>query len=230
MQVKYITVKGAERLGRSPFYVGVVQHDRTMSSREAYEYIAEFTGYKPASVRAVHMAAAEFIRENQRLGNITSLDVVSSRRNYVRGAFGGLEGPWVKGVNYLSVQAVETDPFKSLLAAIVPTNRTEGAKPVVNTVLDETTMVYDEITGTDTFSIAGADLAPDSTKDDEYVALANAQGVETKCAVDYSDLQNVKAHLASAVPAGQYTLKVYTRSGLGARFGVHVATRKVTVK
>ena len=230
MQVKYITVKGSEGLGRSPFYVGVVQHDRTMSKREAYEYIAEFTGYKPASVRAVHMAAAEFIRENQRLGNITSLDGVASIRNYVRGAFAGLDGPWVKGVNYLSVQAVEMDPFKSLLAALVPTNRTEGAKPVVNTVLDEATMVYDEITGTDTFSIAGADLAPDATKDDEYVALVGAQGGETKAEITFSDLQNVKAHLNAALPAGEYTLKVYTRSGLGDEFGVHVATRKVTVE
>ena len=32
-----------------------------------------------------------------------------------------------------------------------------------------------------------------------------------------------------ALPAGQYTLKVYTRSGLGDQFGVTVATRKVTV-
>ena len=60
-------------------------------------------------------------------------------------------------------------------------------------------------------------------------ALANALGVETKCAVDFSDLQNVKAHLESALPAGQYTLKVYTRSGLGDQYGVHVASRKVVV-
>ena len=40
------------------------------------------------------------------------------------------------------------------------TNKTEGAKPVINTVLDETTREYDVITGTHVFSIAGADLAP----------------------------------------------------------------------
>ena len=44
-----------------------------------------------------------------------------------------------------------------------------------------------------------------------------------------SDLQNVKAHLEEALPAGQYTLKVYTRSGLSDEYGVHVATRKVVV-
>ena len=230
MQVKFITVKGSENLGRSPFYVGLVQHDRTMSRRETYEYLAERTGYKATAIRAVFMAAAEFIRENQRKGNITYIDGVASIRNYVRGAFDGLSGPWVKGRNVLMVNAVEMEPFKSLLAAILPTNNTEGAKPTINTVLDETTLVYDVITGTDTFSIAGADLAPDTTKDDEYVALVDVHGVETKAEITFSDLQNVKAHLESSLLAGEYTLKVYTRSGLGDQFGVHVASRKVVVE
>ena len=230
MTVKFITVKGSENLGHSPFYVGVVQHERTMSRRETYEYLAERTGYKATAIRAVFMAAAEFIRENQRKGNITFIDGVASIRNYVRGAFDALTGPWVKGRNVLMVNAVEMEPFKSLLAAILPTNNTEGAKPVINTVLDETTLVYDVITGTDTFSIAGADLAPDTTKDDEYVALVDVHGIETKAEITFSDLQNVKAHLASSLLAGEYTLKVYTRSGLGDQLGVHVATRKVVVE
>ena len=229
MTVKYITVKGPDRLAREPFYMGVPQHERTLSRREFYDLVAGRTGYRPTAVKAVFMALAEYIRENQRKGNITYLDGVASIGNYVKGAFAGLSGPWVKGVNYLSVQAVEMDPFKSLLAAILPINNSEGAKPVINTVLDETTLVYDVITGTDGFSIAGADLAPDATKDDEYVALADVHGIETKAEITFSDLQNVKAHLASALEPGEYTLKVYTRSGLGDQYGVHVATRKVVV-
>ena len=230
MTVKYITVKGPDRLAREPFYMGIPQHDRTLSRREFYDLVAGRTGYRPTAVKAVFMALAEYVRENQRKGNITYIDGVASVRNYVKGSFGGLAGPWVKGVNYLSAKAVEMDPFKTLLAAIVPVNNSEGAKPAINTVLDETTLVYDVITGTDTFSIAGSDLAPDATMDDEYVALVDAHGVETKAEITFSDLQNVKAHLASALPAGEYTLKVYTRSGLGDQFGVHVAARKVVVE
>ena len=229
MTVKYITVKGPDRLAREPFYMGIPQHDRTLSRREFYDLVAGRTGYKPTAVKAVFMALAEYIRENQRRGNITYLDGVASIRNYVRGAFEGLAGPWVKGRNILMVKAVEMEPFKSVLAAVVPLNRTEGAKPAINTVLDETTLVYDVITGTDVFSIAGADLAPDTTKGDEYVALVSAQGVETKAEITFSDLQNVKAQLASALPAGEYTLKVYTRSGMGEAFGVKTATRRVAV-
>ena len=229
MIVKFITVKGPDRLATEPFYMGVVQHERTMSRRETYEYLAERTGYKATAIRAVFMAAAEFIRENQRKGNITYIDGVASIRNYVRGAFAGLSGPWVKGRNVLMVNAVEMEPFKTILVGVVPSNNTEGAKPVINTVLDETTLVYDVITGTDTFSIAGADLAPDTTKEDEYVALVDVHGIETKAEITFSDLQNVKAHLASSLLAGEYTLKVYTRSGLGDAFGVHVASRKIVV-
>ena len=229
MTVKYITVKGPDRLAREPFYMGVPQHDRTLSRREFYDLVAGRTGYRTTAVKAAFMALAEYIRENQGKGNITYIDGVASIRNYVRGSFEGLAGPWVKGRNILMVSAVEMEPFKTVLAAVVPENNTEGAKPVINTVLDETTRVYDEITGTDVFSIAGANLAPDATKEDEYVALVDAHGVETKATLTFSDLQNVKAHLEAALPAGEYTLKVYTRSGLGDQFGVTVATRKVTV-
>ena len=229
MTVKFISMKGAGHLADNPFYVALVQHERTLSKREFYDLAAEYTGYKPTAIKAVFMAAAEFVRENQARGNITCLDGVASIRNYVRGSFDALTGPWVKGRNYLAVKAVAMDPFKTLLAAIVPVNNTEGAKPVINTVLDETTMVYDVITGTDVFSIAGSDLAPDATKDDEYVALVDAHGVETRAVIDFSDLQNVKAHLESGLLAGEYTLKVYTRSGLGDEFGVRTATRRVAV-
>ena len=41
-----------------PYYVGFVQHDRTMSRRETYAYCAERTGFKTAAIRAVFMALA----------------------------------------------------------------------------------------------------------------------------------------------------------------------------
>ena len=179
MQVKFTCIKGSDRLADNPFYIALAQHERTLSKREFYDLVAEYTGYKATAVRAVFMATAEFVRENQRKGNITYIDGVASIRNYVRGAFESLSGPWNKGVNLLAVNAVEMDPFKSAIAEVIAINDTEGAKPVINTVLDETTMVYDVVTGTDVFSIAGAELALDMEKDDEYVALVSKDGTET---------------------------------------------------
>lgn len=230
MAKKFVTTKGPGTLALSPFYIGIPQHDRTMSKKEAYAFFAERTGYKPAAVRAVFLALAAFAKENAGKGNTTHIDGVASLRHFVKGTFEGLGGPWTKGRNLIAVTAIEMDPFKSVLAGIVPVNNTEGAKPVINTVLDEATGEYDVITGTDVFSIAGADLAPDVEKDDEYVAIVDAKGVETKADISYSDLQNVKAAFASAPAGGDCTLVVYTRSGMGEEYGVRKVTRKVTVK
>ncbi len=230
MKVKFMTVKGSDGIrSRVPFYIGIPQHERIMSRREAYAYCAEKTGYTQTAIRAVFKAMARYVRDNAAKGNVTYIDGIASVRHYVKGAFDDLKGPWTKGRNLLLVKAVGMEPFKTVLAGAALVNSTEGAKPIINTVFDETTRVYDEITGTDLFSIAGNDLAPDANAEDEYVALVNAQGVETKCEIEFSDVQNVKARLASALPAGQYTLKVYTRSGFGDEFGVRVATRRVTV-
>ena len=227
--VKFITMKGPDRLSATPFYIGIPQHERVMSKREAYEYAADHTGFKSTAIRAVFMALREYIRENQARGNITYLDEVASIRNYVKGPFDSLTGPWVKGRNYLLVQPVTLEPFKTILGDIVPLNNAEGAKPTIHTVLDEVTREYDVITGADIFSVAGSDLGPDAAKDDEYVALVNGHGLELKCEITYSDLGNVKAKLPAAAPAGEYTLKVYTRSGLGEAFGVKVASRRVVI-
>ena len=232
MNAKFITVKGSNTLTSSPYYIAIVQHERTMSKKETYAYCAEKIGFAPTQVRAAFMALAEYIRENQGRGNITFLDEVTSIRNYVTGAFEGLTGPWVKGRNLLIVKSVEMDPFKSIVADATLINNLEGAKPVINTVLDEETGEYGEIKVGNTFSIAGADLAPDGTKDDEYVALLNDMGtLIAKAEISYSDLQNVKGVFEDAeVEPGEYTLVVCTRSGMGEEYGVKSATRKITVK
>ena len=229
MKVKFALVKGNSTLATSPFYVGIPQHERTMTKKETYAYCAERIGYKPTQVRAVFMALRQYLKDNANRGNVTYIDGIASIRNYVKGAFEGLGGPWVKGKNYLLVQAVEMDPFKSLLGDIIPVNDTEGATPRINTVLDEVTREYDVIVGTDAFSIAGADLAPDATKDDEYVAIVDDLGVETKAEITFSDLQNVKASFETAPAPGNYTLVVHTRCGMGDAFGVKVASRKITI-
>ena len=231
-KVQYITAKGGDRFARSPFYIGIPQHERTMSRKESYAFLADRMGYKATAIRAVFMGLAAYALENAGRGNITQVDGVASIRNTCHGQFEGLTGPWVKGKNFLLVTSVALDPFKSVLSGIVPVNRTEGAKPVINTVYDESAMEYGQITLGETFSVAGSDLGPDTEKEDEKVVLENDKGETVATAsVSYSDLQNVKgAFTGAAVEPGEYTLCVYTRSGMGEEFGVRCAKRKVTVK
>jgi len=150
-------------------------------------------------------------------------------RTVVKGSFANSNGPWVKGRNFLMLNAVELDPFKSMIEGVIPVNRTGGIVPVIKSVLDNITGIYDVISGTDAFTIAGTDLGPDTSKDDEYVGVIAANGTLVKAEIVSSDLNTVKAAFASALEAGEYTLVVATRSGLGNEFGVKTATRKVRI-
>ena len=86
--------------------------ERTMSKREAYELIALKTGYTSTAVKAVFMAAAEYVRENQRRGNITFIDGVASIRNYVR--------------NALYMAAVASIKWNAILGSYYHKKRAEG--------------------------------------------------------------------------------------------------------
>ena len=225
---KFITVKGSLTTDK-PYYIGLLRHERTMTEREAIEYAAEETGYKSAAIRATFLALAKVLKSTVEKGNIAYFDDVASIRTLVKGSFASMTGPWVKGVNYLKVAAVEMDPFKSILSGLTPENTTEGASPIINSVYDETTGVYDTIAAGDTVSVAGQDLGPDASEDDEYMAVVASDGAEYKFEIASSDLQVVKGVLPAGVPAGTATLVVYTRSGYGSAYGVKKATRKVTI-
>ena len=56
MRAKFITVKGPGSLAAEPFYLGILQHERTMSRRETYDHLAERTGFKATAIRAVSTA------------------------------------------------------------------------------------------------------------------------------------------------------------------------------
>ena len=58
-KIKFITVKGQGNLAQEPFYIGIPQHERSLSLREAYELCAEHTGYRATAVRAVFKALAD---------------------------------------------------------------------------------------------------------------------------------------------------------------------------
>ena len=116
MKVKFMTVKGSDGIrSRAPFYIGVPQHERIMSKKEAYAYCSEKTGYTQTAVRAVFQAMARYVRENAAKGNVTYIDGIASVRHYVKGSFDDLKGPWTKGRNLIMVRAVGMEPFKDAL-------------------------------------------------------------------------------------------------------------------
>lgn len=226
---KFITVKGSSRLTDKPFYFGLVQHESVMSRKETYAYLERRLAFSSANIRAAFRALTEVLKENAANGTISFVDEVASVRNVVKGSFQLSSGPWVKGKNFLALSTRELDPFKSVLAGIVPVNKTGGVTPVIKSVLDNVTGIYDVIAGMNEFTLAGTDLGPDAAKDDEYVAVIDGDGTLVKAVIVSSDLNVVKAKFDSAPAPGEYTLIVATRSGIGGEASVKSATRKVTV-
>ena len=148
MNVKFVTARGSNRLTSKSYYIGIPKHERTMSKKETYALCADRTGYKPTAVKAVFLALREYLKENAARGNITYVDGISSVRNYVRGAFEGLGGPWVKGKNYLMVESVRVGPKQVnihpaaneyLLEVLMGTRKSDGVTyhtPVKDIILE----------------------------------------------------------------------------------------------
>ena len=228
---RFATVKGqSETFGTAPFYVGVIQCERVASSRETLAILSERTGFEVAKIRSLFLALAKIIRAYAGKGVFVMLDGVTVFRILCKGGFQNVTGPWVRGVNVLQIASCELNPFKSVLAGLTPSNVTEGLKPVINTVMDLVTKEYDEISGTNEFSVDGYNFALDEAQEDEFVGIRAAGGTLIKAEITYSDLGQVKAKFAEAPEAGTYTLVIATRCGLGTEFGVVTAERKVSVK
>ena len=228
---RFATVKGqSETFGTAPFYVGIIQCERVASSRETLALLSERTGFEVAKIRSLFLALAKIIRLYAGKGVFVTLDGMTAFRILCKGGFQNVTGPWVKGVNVLQIASCELNPFKSVLADLTPSNVTEGLKPVINTVMDLVTKEYDEIAGTNEFSVDGYNFALDEAQEDEFVGIRAADGTLIKAEITYSDLGQVKAKFAEAPEAGTYTLVIATRCGLGTEFGVVTAERKVSVK
>jgi hypothetical protein len=225
----YILVPGSTKLTETPYYVGHVQHESVMNTKEAQAYLSQKLGFSEANIHAALRAASVVICSAALKGQSTTIDNVVAIRPNVKGSFAGSNGPWVKGTNYITLNAVELDAFKNALRGIVPLCKASGITPVIKSVLDNVTGVYDVIAGTNAFTVAGTDLAPDKTRTDEYVGIISADGTLTKAEIASSDLNTVKAAFSSAPKAGEYTLVIATRSGLGDDVGVKTVTRKVAI-
>ena len=230
MAFRFVTKQAPARPGAPVTYMGFVQHEAVMSKKETYAYLADKLEFAAANIKAVFLGLKAYLKENAGAGNISSLNGIASVRNVIKGAFASASGPWVKGKNYIVPTAVELDPFKSTMTGVIPENKTDGAKPVVKSVMDNVTGEYDIITGQDAFTVAGTDLGPDTTKDDEFIGVRAKDGTLTKAEITSSELDTVKAAFPTALAAGEYTLVVATRSGLGDEYGIAEATRKITIK
>ena len=232
MQVN-ITLRKLEnpKPGVPSVYAAGVQHDATLNVDECAPSIAAYLKVTPVQFKTAWKALAGGLKRQAKLGNQSTVDGAFRVGDFVRGWFETLTSPWNKARNFLQVNATAIDPLKSALGDVTVVNRTEGAKPSIDSVLDTLTGQYDEVKVGDPLYVAGKDISIDTSKADEFVALRNKKtGALVKGTVTRSDNQTIDCSFDDvAVEPGEYVFVVQTRSGLGDDFGVATATRGVRV-
>ena len=233
MQVN-ITLRKIEnpKPGIDSVYAAGVQHTATLNADESATAIAAYLKVTPAQFKAAWRALAGSLKRNAKLGNQSTVDGAFRVANMVKGWFQTLSSPWDKTRNFLQVNAVAIDPLKTIVAGADVVNKTEGAKPSIDSVLDTLTGEYDEIKIGNPLYVAGKDISLDTEKADEFAALRNRKtgALVCKATVTRSDNQTLDCKFEGVeVEPGEYLFVIQTRSGLGEDFGVATATRVVKV-
>ena len=226
---KFVVVQST--IGGKTVNRGIVRHSRSIGRDEAIELAYQKTGYQKAKILAVFEGLAKAIKEAVSNSNKAKVNNFASFFEVCKGSFATSQGPWVKGVNYLEVNASPEAAFQFALKGIVPVNSTESTvNPIVNSIYAPDSGNYDEIALGKTIVINGADLAPDYDAEDEGVYFVPDSGTECRFPVDTSeDAQVIAVAPLSGFTAGQKgKIEVRTRSGLGSSYGLKIASRRVT--
>jgi len=220
----------ASTIGDKTVYRASLQHARIMDADTFMNRLNAKSTYPAASHKATCMGFKKVVLENILNAMATAIPGVMRVEHTIGGGFASSRGPWVPGKNSIEVIARALDPLKSVLSALRPVNKTEGAKPSITAI--ETNGVYDVIDGSHSTLATGTDLIMDTTKSDEFAAIIKADGTIVKKANSY--IQNTLGWVEvtfdlTSVENGEYLFAVFTRAGLGDSFGVAKATRKITV-
>lgn len=213
-------------------YVGLVQHIRKMSFKEAVAYFGEKCEKSAAKMASVFKAMGEAIVEvannaqNVKAGDFGSSAIV------VTGSFETARGPWTFGKNFLQIVFKVGEAFKAGLKAITPRVISENILPTITTIYNVELDKYNKIKPDTTVQIAGDDLAPDADAEDEGVFLRRIFGVGTlgaeyPCEITSSELQLVKVTCPDEITPGAYMLIVRTRCGLGSSVALKTVEKLV---
>ena len=231
MAFKYKTAKGSASLSETPFCTGRIQNERIMPKKETYAFLVDEVGGKKADHAAAWKGLAKAIMLNSEMGNAARVDGLGTFRNTCKGAFEGSSGPWVKGRNLILIACNELNEFKNALRDVVPVNNTQGDRPAITSILNLALDEYDQVRVGDEMSMAGTNLAPDTEKSDEFVALYKGDSLVVKAPVTKSELNTVEFKFEGVtLETGDYKVVIFTRCGeAGDDVAVKSASRIIKV-
>ena len=196
------------------YFVGRIQNDRIMSKKETYAYLVDEVGGKKADHAAAWKVLMEFVKENGGRGNALRIDGLGVFRNGVKGGFPSAIGPWKKGKNTLIIECHELAEFRNALDGAVPVNSTQGDKPTIKSILNTDLEEYDVLRIGDIMSMGGTNLAPDTEKPDEFIAVYKDDTLVQKAVVTRSELNTVEFKIEGvSLEPGEYRIGIFTRCG-----------------
>ena len=135
-KLSYTTSLSAFKKGdNSPCYTAHVKHNGTVSSEDFVKLLAERSGENKERVRYIwELAQAEIIRQLSE-GNRLELESIAAGIA-VSGSFDSANAAWDREKNKLSPFINAKGELKEALANLETVNVTQGAKPVILSVLD----------------------------------------------------------------------------------------------
>ena len=232
-KLSYTTVLSQFKKGdNAPCYSARVKHNGTVSTDDFVKALAERSGENKERVRYIWDLAQAEITRQLAAGNRLELESLSAGIT-VTGSFDSANAAWDREKNKLSPFINAKGELKNALADIETVNITEGAKPVILSVLDTIHQTDGLIVGGEECDvlISGKELAVNPDAEDEGVWLEDSKGVIVATAtVSMSDKSIINCHLTTMPTDGEYKLVVATRGGLGEEFGVAIAKKSVKVE
>ena len=147
----------------------------------------------------------------------------------IAGAFAHPDSEFTPGVNRVEVVAIPRGELKNCLTDVKPVNLVKPPAPTIQSIMDLVTGAEWTLTQGNAIGVAGRNLAPDSSREDEKVWLEKDGEKVTEGTIVSSDLQIVNVTLSLWPTPGEYDLCLSTRSGLPAEYTLVTVKKAVTV-
>ena len=213
-----------------------IQHDRTITLDELFSQTVQpsKSEEKLETQNFRNRGELRVAIENLKNGVALSHDDFARFEVQPKGSGETTRSSWDTTKNYLTVNAQALGVLAEPLDGFTVTNNTEGAKPVLDRVMDTVTESYTLILAGDSFKLSGKDFALDETQSDELVRVTHiASGTAWTAVVDYanSGVDTILAKLPdgamTASTTGMCKVEVFTRSGLGTGYALRSCSHNI---
>ncbi len=225
--IAFSLVRVSKGITQKPFYRAVVQSNGILENDELAGLMAARTKQEASLFRYFMNVLSEELERQMLEGRkikIGRLEIGLA----IRGTFTSEDEEFDPAKHRLAAVVRTLNPFRGVMAAVVPENVTSGLTCSVAAAMDACTKRLSEITGTNRLLIQGRNLGISPDNPDEGVWLADPKtgDVVSVAVVERSDSQTIDCVFTEPPAPGVYTLVVSCRNDARESLRPAVATIK----